>query len=196
MNKRSARTFALAAAITAVAGGALGSGAAFADETGASPQVPAGQTVCVDLPITGVSGHAIGVSDLPVRFTLSVQDDGSPGFTLVAQSDGATTQWRGELPGATGYVVRTARACAENLGDQDTAAFLTIETDDSAVVADAPAPVAASAADQAAEAVDPQPSDEVADSPAAAVVDDTVSAVQSVVDRVEAVVAELVAEIG
>jgi len=194
MNKRSARSFVLAAAITAVAGGALGSGAAFADETGASPQVPAGQTVCVDLPTTGVSGHAIGVSDLPVRFTLSVQDDGSPAFTLVAQSDGATTQWRGELPGATGYVVRTARACAENLGDQDTSAFLTIETDDNAVVADAPAPVAAS--EQAAEAVDPQPSDEVADSPAAAVVDDTVSAVQSVVDRVEAVIAELVAEIG
>ncbi|HTJ74838.1 MAG TPA: hypothetical protein VL337_05690 [Acidimicrobiales bacterium] len=194
MNKPSIRTFVLAAAVAATAGGAIGSGAAFADETAAAPSVPAGHSVCVDLPTSGVSGYALGSSDLPLNFTLLVQDDGGSAFTVVASSDGPTSQWRAELPGVTGYTVRTVRACAQNPGDQDSGAFLTIETDDDQALAPVAAPVAGSDVADV-----PAP-----DVPVPAIVDDAgldtpapvADAVQSVVDRVEALVAEAVAAIG
>ena len=175
--KAHTRRFAVAAAVAVAAGTALGATAAFANETGSSVVVPAGRSVCTDLLSDGMRAHAEGFSDLPVGFTVLVRSDGASDFSLVARSDGATTQYRGEIPGETGYVTRVLRVCAENQGDGPATAFLTIETDRNDD-APAPTPVTVSDPDPAGVAAVEAPS-------APSAVDDSVAAaVQSVLDQI------------
>lgn len=185
MNKHFTRTFVLAVAVAA-AGAALGSGAASADGTGTARSVPAGHTVCIDLATSGTEGDAYGVSDLPLRYSLEVRDDAAADFAVVAQSDGATTHWRADVPAASGYVVRTVRACAFNDGAEASDVFLTIETDEDDQVGPGVGPVAETP---------PVPDSSVGDGGVTAV-EDALAAVQALVESIESLLAELSAAAG
>ncbi len=183
----------IALSVAAAAGAAvLGAGIASADETAGSAAGAPGRTSCITLLTDGTSGVAQGGSDQPSQFTLSVQVDG--GFQLVSRSAAGVTQWSADIPAGSAAwgAPRVLQACAENQGQEPASVFLRIETDEDneAVVAPpadttpAPAPVP----DMGQVVVDPQPLPSTGTTVA--------NLVQSVLDDVAAIVANVAAGLG
>lgn len=153
--RTSARKTAVIATAIAATFGVLGTGTSFANESAASLDLLTAKTACIDLHTNGSSGYAMGVGDAPVRYTVLVREDGATNYTLIAEGENGTGQWRVEFPSETGFIQRDVRACATNLSAESSSQFLTISTDQvsedslqpvvAAPVAndDGPAPVAA-----------------------------------------------------
>lgn len=127
--RTSARKTAVIATAIAATFGVLGTGTSFANESAASLDVLTGKTACIDLHTNGSSGYAMGVGDAPVRYTVLVRGDGATTYTLIAEGENGTGQWRVEFPSETGFIQRDVRACATNLSAESSSQFLSISSD-------------------------------------------------------------------